>query len=515
MKNNFKMTMPPKYSYLNFLVSGWLMALLFCLSGTARAFAEPQRVEERVMNGDQLVQIALTNNLDIRISKIQPEVDQFTLNGLYGAYQPNLTMTADRSRATQAGGIFTLGGLELPVPASTTKSDNYIPGLSGALPSGLTYNVTGPLSLENVSGAPKQYEAEPSISLDQPLLKNMWVNNAGYQITVAKNTLRTDQWSFRLQVMTVVFNVKTAYFKLIYASENVKVQQEALALKEETVNEDKQKVQLGAMRPLDERQAESEAASAQSDVQTALIALAQQENVMKGLLAQGLGGLNNFTIVPAEQLVAVPEHPTQQECWRVGLSERPEMVQAKLKIERQHVAIKYDFNQLFPQIDVTASYGRNATDPTFDTALGAIKQGLNPNYSYGVVLTIPLGNSGARGTYRADRAALQSLLLQAKKEEWAIVTAIDNDIKSIEADLLKVDYTRQARIYAEEALAAGQAELKEGKRINFEVLQFQDNLTAARSAEISALSDYNTALEQLALDEGITLDRNHIDLRFR
>jgi outer membrane protein TolC len=125
-----------------------------------------------------------------------------------------------------------------------------------------------------------------------------------------------------------------------------------------------------------------------------------------------------------------------------------------------------------------------------------------------------LGNRTARNTYKADRATLQSVLLAAKKEEWTIVTAIDNDIKAIEADLLKVDYTRQARLFAEDALEAGQAELKEGKRINFEVLQFQDNLTAARSAEISALSDYNTALEQLALDEGVTLERNHIDLRF-
>ncbi|HUD83204.1 MAG TPA: TolC family protein, partial [Candidatus Saccharimonadales bacterium] len=316
-------------------------------------------------------------------------------------------------------------------------------------------------------------------------------------------------------VMTVVFNVKTAYYRLIYARENVQVEEEALALKQETVSEDKQKVQFGAMRQLDERQAESEAASAQSDVQTALITLAQQENVMKGLLAQRLGDLDNFTIMPAEQLVAVPEHPQQQECWRVGLEERPEMVQAKLKIEKQHVTIKYDFNQLFPQIDVVGSYGRSATDPTLDTALGDIRQATSPNYSYGIVLTVPLGNSGARGTYRADRAALQSLLFQAKKEEWTIVTAIDNDVKAIEANLLKVDYTRQARIFAEQALEAGQVELQDGKRINFEVLQFQDNLTAARSAEISALSDYNTALEQLALDEGITLERNHIDLRFR
>jgi outer membrane protein len=502
----------PKYQRQKVLVA---LCALLSLHSSPMASAQSPQAEDQVFTADQLVQIALTNNLDIRISRIQPQVDQFALNGLYGAYQPNLTMNASRYFSEQPGGFFTEGGLDIPVPATTTRIDSYTPGLSGALPSGLTYNVTGPLSLQAISGFPKEYEAEPSISLDQPLLKNSWMNSAGYQITVAKNTMRTDQWSFRLQVMTVIFNVKTAYYKLIFARENVRVQQEALALKNETVNDDKQKVQLGAMRPLDEQQAESEAASAQSDVQTALITFAQQENVMKGLLAQRLGTLDNFTIVPAEQLVAVPEHPMQQDCWRVGLEERPEMVQAKLKIERQHVTIKYDFNQLFPQIDLVGSYGRSATDPTFDTALGAIKQATSPNYSYGVVLSIPLGNSGARGTYRADRAALQSLLLQAKKVEWTVVTAIDNDIKAIEADLLKVDYTRQARIFAEAALEAGQAELKEGKRINFEVLQFQDNLTAARSAEISALSDYNTALEQLALDEGLTLERNHIDLQFR
>jgi outer membrane protein len=191
------------------------------------------------------------------------------------------------------------------------------------------------------------------------------------------------------------------------------------------------------------------------------------------------------------------------------------MQQAKLKIEKQHVTIKYDFNQLFPQLDVVGSYGHNATELTFDQTLGDIANGTHPAYSYGLTLTVPLGNSGARGSYKADKAALHSLLLQAKKEEWTIVTAIDNDIKAIDADLLKVDYTRQARIFAEQALSAGQQELKEGKRINFEVLQFQDNLTAARSAEISALSDYNTALEQLAFDEGMTLERNHIDIRFR
>ena len=163
---------------------------------------------------------------------------------------------------------------------------------------------------------------------------------------------------------------------------------------------------------------------------------------------------------------------------------------------------------------MTGSYGHNATETTLDSALADIQNGNHPYYSYGVALTVPLGNRTARNAYKADKASLEVALLQAKKEEWLVVTAIDNDIKSVEADLLNVDYTRQARVFAEQALEAGQMELRLGKIAQFDVLQFQDNLTSARSAEVSALSDYNTALEQLALDEGTTLERNHIDLRF-
>jgi outer membrane protein len=504
--------MPPKYPHRKITAA---LCALFCLHGATHLMAQASSPEVRTMSADQLVHAALTNNLDIQISRIQPEEDQFNLNGLYGVYEPSFTMTAEHVYNNQPGGIFTEGGQDIPVPSTISRTDIYVPGLTGTLPTGLTYNFSGPLENENLTDTPRLYQASPSVSLDQPLLKNFWINNPRYQIIVAKNTLKTDQLSFQLQVMTVVFNVKTAYYKLIFAFENVKVQQQALALKEETSREDKEKVQLGAMRPLDAQQAESEAASARSDVQTALINLALQENAMKSLLDEHLDQLNGYTFVPAEQLVAVPEHPQTQESWRTGLEKRPEMLQAKLRIERQHVTIKYDFNQLFPQLDAIGSYGHSATELTLDQSLGTIANGNHPNYAYGLTLTVPLGNSGPRGTYRADKAALHGLLLQAKKEEWTIVTAIDNDIKAIDADLLKVDYTRQARIFAEQALAAGQAELKEGKRINFEVLQFQDNLTAARSAEISALSDYNTALEQLAFDEGTTLERNHIDIRYR
>jgi outer membrane protein TolC len=184
-----------------------------------------------------------------------------------------------------------------------------------------------------------------------------------------------------------------------------------------------------------------------------------------------------------------------------------------VSVEKQHVTIKYNFNQLFPQLDIVGSYGRNATTLNFGDNLTEIRKGTFPFYSYGLALTVPLGNTTARDNYRSAKASLRQVLLQLKKTETTIVLAIDDDVKTVRSDLLKVDSTRQARLYAEQALEAEQTKLEHGKSTSFIVLQLQNNLTAARSAEIRALADYNIALEQLAFDDGTTLERNHINLK--
>ncbi|HEX4646764.1 MAG TPA: TolC family protein, partial [Verrucomicrobiae bacterium] len=129
--------------------------------------------------------------------------------------------------------------------------------------------------------------------------------------------------------------------------------------------------------------------------------------------------------------------------------------------------------------------------------------------------TIPLGNTSARNTYRSAKAGLKQILLQLKQTEQNVLVSIDNDVKLVTSDLQQVRATREARIYAEEALKAEQTKLANGKSTSFIVLQLQSNLTSARSAEIRALANYNIDLEQLSFDEGNTLQRNHIDLSLK
>ena len=486
-------------------------ALLFLRAVDAVSETALPAKKDWVVSGDELIRIALTNNLDIRISRLQPQIDQYGVNGLYGTYEPALSLNTTHNYDSFPGGIFTQAGLRYNT--TTEQINSYTPGLSGSMPWGLSYNFTGPLSEQNVSGQSDLYSSSPGVTLSQPLLKNLWIDNSRYQISLSKKTLKADQLALRLQIMTVINNVMAAYYNLIAARETVSVQQMAVKLAEETSSEDEQRVRAGALAPLDQKQAESQAASARSDLLAAQATLAVQENAIKSLLAIRQEDWARLTPVPAETLVAVPEKPEARECWRAGLEKRPDMLQAKVNIEKQHLTIKYNYNQLFPEIDVVGSYGRNATELTFGNNLETIRQGSYPFYSYGVSMTIPLGNSGPRNNYKSAKAGLEQLLLQAKKVEWAIVTAIDNDIAKIQSDLLRVDSTRQARQYAEEALEAEQVKLQHGKNTSFFVLQAQQTLTARRSDEIQALANYNIDVEQLSFDDGRILERNHIELR--
>ncbi len=469
----------------------------------------------RVLTLEEVIKLALQHNLDIQITRFVPLFDLYTLNGYYAAYEPAFKGSFIRSSSASPGGFNPSSGL--PSPTVIRNADNYSTDIAGTLPTGLTYDLSGPLTRQtgNVIPPSSEYSAQPTIRLSQPLLKNFWIDNTRFQIQLSKAQLKFDEWTLRLKIMTVVTSVKNAYYNLIAAREQVKVFEQALHLAEQLVAENRKRVAVGALAPLDEKQSESQAASAKADLLQGLQNLATQENVLKSLLTENFSEWADVAPIPAEPLVVVPEPLNLQESWRRGIAQRPEMQQAKLAVEKENITVKYGYNQLFPEVDLTGSYGHAALDPNFTDTLGDIRDGKFPSYTYGVVVTIPLGNTAARNSYKSSKASVKQTLLQLKQQEQNIVIAIDNDVKVVQSDLQRVDATREARIYAEAALEAEQKKLENGKSTSFVVLQLQSNLTSARSAEIQAQASYNIALEQLALDEGNTLQRNHIDLNIK
>ena len=185
-------------------------------------------------------------------------------------------------------------------------------------------------------------------------------------------------------------------------------------------------------------------AGVQSDLITAEQTLAHQQNVLKDLISDSYVAWHDVYVQPAEKLVAVPQSLNVLDSWQRGLSSRPDLLQAKLDVERQGVVIKYDKNQVFPQIDLTGSYGHSGTGVEFKDTLGRIQEGSRPDYSYGAELTIPLGNFSARAHVKQDRKVQDQLKIDLKRLEQQIMIQIDDAVKAAQASLQRVDATRAA-----------------------------------------------------------------------
>jgi outer membrane protein TolC len=120
-----------------------------------------------------------------------------------------------------------------------------------------------------------------------------------------------------------------------------------------------------------------------------------------------------------------------------------------------------------------------------------------------------------RGASKTSKAARQIAELLLKKAEQEILFQIADFVNRAQSRFTQVTSTRRARAYAESALGAEVKKLQNGLSTAFFVLQLQETLTLARTAELQALADYNKIIAQLAFAEGSTLEKHHLSLEAR
>jgi outer membrane protein len=486
------------------------------------AHAETAATNAQPMSLQDCIQQALAHNLDVQIERYTPGISLYALKGSYGGYDPSFSIAGRHDYSKSDGGLDPV--TKLPNPSSSSDDNAFTSGLNGLLPWGLTYNFFGNIqeTYGNYSGVSNSSfdntRGAVGVNLDQPLLKNFWIDQTRLNIAVAKTQLKYSEQGLRLKIMDVIRDVERAYYDLIAAKENVKVQEQALQLAQQLLIEQKKRVEVGTLAPLDEKQAESQVASARADVLSAQQTLASAQNVLKSLMTDNYQQLYAVQVDPVENLSAPVQLFNVQDSWSKGMTLRPDLLQSKLDLQKQGIQLRYDRNQLFPQLDLIGTYGHSAGGPNvseFSQGFTQFREGDQPFYTYGAKLTIPLANLTARNNYKSSKLSLEQALLSLKKTEQQILVEIDNAIVAAKASYERVSSTREARLYAEAALEAEQKKLQSGKSTSFVVLQLQKDLTAARSSEISALADYNKALAELARSEGSTLERRGIDVNVK
>jgi len=523
----------------------FLTLLCATLSATAQL-----ATNTRPLSLEEAVTLALEHNFDLKIKRYNPQIALYNLRAVYGSYDPTLFLSGEHDYNLSPGGIDSQGR---PFGGTETKIDRFSAGLQGLLPWGMTYNINGSMAdqygtrpstiinsnsvsvitnsfvdintgntvsyastnygtsigrspFETTSGSAEYFQ------LRQPLLKNFWIDSTRLQIYLSKRNVKISELELRAQFISTITAVEKAYYDLIFQEENVKVQEKALELADQLLLENKKRVEVGTLAPLDEKQSAAQVSSSRAEVIAARGARDTQQRLLKNLLSDDYSKWKDVTIVPTDKLLALSKTFDLQESWERGFHLRPDLLQARLALEKQGYVIRFQKNQLFPELDAVGTYGFNSSSREFSGAFDQLRGGDFPFYSFGGQLTFPLSNTGARNNYRAAKAANEQIALQFKQLEQTVMVEIEDAIAAAKTSFQRADATHEARLYAEAALDAEQKKLQSGKSTSFVVLQLQKDVTSARSAEIAALADYNKSLAELEKQEGSTLDRNKIDI---
>lgn len=507
-----------------------VLVLALCAGLGASAQGPSSAPAARSISLRECIELALTHNLDLQIERGVAEVKSDELVGGYGPFVPVFSFRARHEYDSQPGD-FVPSKFNIDFPYIKTV-DSLGSDLSGMLPIGLSYDFTAesrhddartdfsaqPNDAKNFPGGLRQtnsYFGEARVTLRQHLLKDFWIDTPREQILIRRKELKMSQQALRFQIMKTLLAVELAYDDLIVAREEVEVQEKALELRRQLVKETERRVQVGDLPPLDSEQAQTQLQNTITSVTAARELFVARQNLLKSLLTDDFRQWGEVELRPTDALLVIPPAVNRSESSFAALQNRPDLIEARLAVERTDVEVRFRFNQLFPSLDVIGRYGGQGANADSSTAGSDVLNFRDPEYFYGAVVSFPLSNVAQRGNYRASKGLRQVAQLQLKKAENEVLLEVADLVNRVESRFSQVGSTRQARSYAEAALAAEQKKLENGFSTSFFVLQLQETLTAARTAELQALADYNKALAHLAFAEGRTLERNGLNPEVR
>ncbi len=456
----------------------------------------------------EAVERALKNNQDIVVERYNPESAREEVRAANGVYDPVLFSTLNKSsRTTPASNIF--AGAE-EVDTDTTTWDF---GATQYLPTG------GGLRLDFVNSRTEtnsvfstfnpSFDSTVNLSLAQPLLRDLAIDRNRLNILVARKNQEISEAQFRQTVVNTVASVKDLYYELLFAIDNLDAQKKSLELARKLLEENRIKVRVGTLAPLDVVAAESEVASREETVILAESTLYDSEDSLRrAIFPDNKAETWTTRLTLTDRPTAEPVRVDAGRAVRDALEKRTDMVAQRKTLETADLQLKLARNQALPAVDLVAAYGGTGLGGTFverdglggpiiRTIAGGYGDALSsalgldfPTWTVGVNLSYPLFNRSARADAARARLAREQGEQGMRRLEMQVTQEVRSAVRALETNYKRVESTRAARVLQERRLDAEQKKFAAGLSTNFLVTQAQRDLALAEVSELRAVLDY-------------------------
>jgi outer membrane protein len=365
--------------------------------------------------------------------------------------------------------------------------------------------------------------------LSQHLLQGFGFVPNDRLIRIAKNNREITDVAFRLQVTTTVDQIENLYWNLVYAYENVRVQQEALAFAQKTLSDNQKQVQIGSLAPIEVVRAQNTVATDQQNLVQAQTNLDLQQLLMKNALSRTLQdpSLANAEVIPTTTMALPQQEPVvpTEDLVNEALQHRPDLAENRIDLNNREISVKAIKNALLPSLDLFAYYGGSGVggvqSPDFicpfgtcapvsssgyGTTLNRLVDSSSPDKGVGITLNIPILNR--QGQALASRSMLELRQTQMRLQQ------IDNQVRievrnaqfAVTQNRASVQAAQAAVELGHQSLEAEQKKFRLGASTGTSVLNYQSQLAVAQSQLVSAQAAYEKAQIELDRATGLLLE---------
>ena len=378
-----------------------------------------------------------------------------------------------------------------------------------------------------------------TLGFRQRLLQGFSLAVNSRNITVSKNNREVSDLVFEQQLVETTTRVENLYWDLVSFRFDVEGREEDLGLAKRLYQDNKRRVEIGTLAPIEIVRAEAEVAAREQDLALAVTRVQLQETLLKNAIStNGLASpsLLLVEIVPTDTIQVPDKEQIQpiQDLMTLALRSRPEMTQSRIQMHNRDISLKGIRNAMLPQVDLVADVtnnglaGRinddfngfpgqsNAVSGFFLGGLGTSVTQLFrrnfPDYQIGIQVTIPLKNRRAQADMTATLLERRQAQIRLRQQENAIRAEVNNAVIGVQQARAIYRAARQTRILQEQTLHAEQRKFDLGVSTIFLVVQAQRDLALARSSEITSQNNYVKSRVELERATGQALTSNNISI---
>ncbi|MGB6641541.1 MAG: TolC family protein [Thermoanaerobaculia bacterium] len=368
------------------------------------------------------------------------------------------------------------------------------------------------------------------MTFSQPLLRNLGKMATNRNITIARTNYSISRENFERQVTGIILLVEEAYWNLAEAEAQLGVAEESLELALQLHEQNKIRVEVGTLAPLELVQSEAGVANRELEIIRAQARVGDRMDVLRQLLNLKSDLEWTAPIDPTTDPFLPALKVNVDASIATALEERPEVRAKKLSLSNQELDTRYFRNQKKPRLDLTATYGLNGlggdvTDRDFlsgeilgtqDGDYGdAIDQILNADFDgWRVALNFayPIQNRFAKANVAIADLALERGMYELDDLELAVSTEVRRVIRALDASAEGIESARVSQRLEERNYEAEKKRYDNGMSTSFQVLQIQEDLIGARSVFVSAVATYRRALALHYQSIGRLIDESGVEI---